>query len=179
MAFTISDFRANGLQYGGARANLFEMHLAFDNVEDVDVEPDDAKYLCKTGQIPASTIGVATVSYFGREVKIPGVRTLENLSLTFLNDEDFILRAQLESWLNDLNSVENNTAKHGGITDTTSMGEMTLIHYGKAGESDIIRSYYFHNVWPLSVSSIDLAWDTNDAVEEYTAEFSYDWWTAD
>jgi len=35
------------------------------------------------------------------------------------------------------------------------------------------RRYKFFNAWPSSVSSIDVAYDSNDQVEEFTVEFQY------
>ena len=32
-------------------------------------------------------------------------------------------------------------------------------------------------MFPVSVGEITLGWDANDAVEEFTVEFAYDYWT--
>ena len=34
-------------------------------------------------------------------------------------------------------------------------------------------------MWPVEVSSIDLDWNTTDAIEEFTVTFQYDWWEVD
>ena len=44
-------------------------------------------------------MGVVEVPYFGRQVKVPGNRTFDNLSLTILNDENFPFVIQLKSGL--------------------------------------------------------------------------------
>jgi hypothetical protein len=41
------------------------------------------------------------------------------------------------------------------------------------------REYTFVNIFPVSVSNIDLAWETTDAIEEFTVEFAYDYWVVD
>jgi hypothetical protein len=46
---------------------------------------------------------------------------------------------------------------------------------GKTG--GIIRTYNFVGLWPSEIGAIELAWDTNDAVEEYTVTLQYDYWT--
>jgi len=40
-----------------------------------------------------------------------------------------------------------------------------------------LATYKFVNIFPVSVSEIALGWDANDAIEEYTVEFAYDYWT--
>lgn len=40
------------------------------------------------------------------------------------------------------------------------------------------RGYKFYGVFPTNVSSIDLAYDSNDTVEEFTVELQVSWWEA-
>ncbi|MCH2405960.1 MAG: hypothetical protein MK200_07185, partial [Nitrosopumilus sp.] len=56
-------------------------------------------------------------------------------------------------------------------------GAAEVVHYGKTGKTNILATYNFVNIFPVSVSEIALGWDSNDAVEEYTVEFAYDYWT--
>ena len=47
--------------------------------------------------------------------------------------------------------------------------------YGKTG--DIIKTVSFVNLWPQSLSPIELSWDSNDALEEFAVTWQYDYWT--
>ena len=40
------------------------------------------------------------------------------------------------------------------------------------------RGYTFYGVFPTNVSAIDLAYDSNDTVEEFTVELQVSWWEA-
>ena len=181
MPFNIASFRSGGLQQGGARANLFECTINLKTAVASGWQVPRAALLCRTGQIPASTIAAVEIQYFGRSVKVPGNRTFEPLSLTFINDEDWKLRNSLESWLQKINSHQNNTATTG-VFSTTNFGTILLTHYGKEAFGSkgalSIASYTFVNCWPTSIAAIDLGWDQNDAIEEFTVEFAYDYWTA-
>jgi len=42
----------------------------------------------------------------------------------------------------------------------------------------ILRQYDLHYAFPTSISQIDLAYDSNDQIEEFTVEFQYSYWTA-
>jgi hypothetical protein len=41
-----------------------------------------------------------------------------------------------------------------------------------------LRSYKFYDIFPTSVSAIDLSYDSSDAIEDYTVEFQVQYWTA-
>jgi hypothetical protein len=51
---------------------------------------------------------------------------------------------------------------------------MTVEQLGKDGE--VTKTYTIRGGFPTTVSSIDLSYDTNDAIEEYTVEISYQYW---
>ena len=42
-----------------------------------------------------------------------------------------------------------------------------------------MRSYEFQNAFPTNIAQIDLSYDNNNTVAEYTVEFQYDWWEVD
>ena len=42
----------------------------------------------------------------------------------------------------------------------------------------ILRSYSLKYCFPTNVSQIDLAYDSNDQIEEFTVEFQYSYFTA-
>ncbi len=164
---------------GGARASLFQAFITINaslgEMPTATSKPDFS-YICKGIQIPANIIGVTTVNYMGRAVKLPGNRTYEDLTTTVINDEGYAFRNQVENWMSKINSHAGNvrasthTAKLSGYT-----GTMTLNTYTKAGvlETD---GWSFMNVFPTSLDQIDVNWEPNDAVMEYTINWAYDYW---
>ena len=42
----------------------------------------------------------------------------------------------------------------------------------------VIRTYHLHHCFPTNVSAIDLAYDSNDQIEEFTVEWQYSFFTA-
>ena len=42
----------------------------------------------------------------------------------------------------------------------------------------VIRTYQLHHCFPTNVSAIDLAYDSNDQIEEFTVEWQYSFFTA-
>ena len=179
MAFTIDKFRSGALSAGGARANLFEVVIS-----DIDATLMTAAgvkeftFACKAAAIPAQTIGVVEVPYFGRVVKVPGNKTFDNWSVTIINDEGFAIRNGFEKWVASMGThIGNVQSSASSALESGLYGAAEVTHFGKTGNTDIIAKYNFVNMFPVSVSEITLGWDANDAIEEFTVEFAYDYWT--
>jgi hypothetical protein len=173
MAFSINTFRSNALNNAGARANLFDVTMTGAGVAGLNAS--EFTFACKAAQIPSSTVGVVEVPYFGRVVKVPGNKTFENWSVTIINDEDFNIRNAMEKWITAMGTHEGNVATISA-GDGTLYGQATVNQYAKAGGT-VLEAYNFVNIFPINVAAIDLAWETNDAIEDFTVEFAYDYWT--
>ena len=180
MAFTISDFRGKALNKAGARANLFEVTMTAPSIA-TELNADGGKefsFSCKAAAIPAMTVATVDVPYFGRVVKVPGNKTFDNWSVTIINDEEFPLRNGFEKWIAGMGSHEGNLAAIGTDMSTNSLfGQATVQHYSKSGTALQQAKYNFVNIFPVSLAEITLGWDANDAIEEFTVEFAYDYWT--
>ena len=172
MPFTITQFRSEiSKQKNLARPNLFEV-----NVTGKAINNALFPFMAKIATIPPSTMGVVEVPYFGRQVKVPGNRTFDNLSLTILNDEKFSIRNSLEAWMALMNSHVGNVQGQSLAALTTNT-EVTVKHYGVSGANDVLGEWKFVNCFPINLGEIALDWGSNDTVEEYTVDWAYDYWT--
>ena len=159
----------------GVRPNMFQVDISFPG--SVDADQTLVSYMCKSAVLPASNIGVIEVPFRGRTVKIAGDRTFDNWSATFINDKEMKSRSYFEQWLNQINTHKENTAQ---IIDPTAYGRSLVVRQlekdnSQAGEE--LRSYKLWYAFPISTSAIDLAYDSNDQIEEFTVEFQYSYWT--
>ena len=105
------------------------------------------------------------------ELKIAGDRTFEPWTITVINDPEMKVRNSFETWLNGINEHVNNT---GLANPSDYQADMTVEQLGKDGA--VTKTYTIRGGFPTTVSSIDLSYDTNDAIEEYTVEISYQYW---
>ena len=183
MPFKISEFRGKALNNAGARANLFEVVMTAPQAA-TELNADSGKefsFACKASAIPTMTVGVVEVPYFGRVVKVPGNKTFDNWNVTIINDEEFHLRNGFEKWVAAMGTHEENVATIGNTFGATGGGNLfgsaTVQHYSKGGGKIAAAEYKFVNIFPVSVAEIALGWDANDAIEEFTVEFAYDYWT--
>ena len=192
----INEFKSR-LQ-GGVRPNLFQVDITFPSVtfdlggntkfKTVNNLAEAGRYLCRSAQIPAANQGLIEVPFRGRFLKIPGDRTFEPWTATFYNTTDFDLRAAFEQWIN----VGNKTDEALGTFEFGSEGsfgqyfqDITIRQLdknpdsaGKAvaadgGPNRVLREYKLIGAWPTSVGAINLAYDSNDQIEEFDVEFQY------
>jgi len=173
----ISDFKSK-LIGGGARPNLFEVELTTlpDGVTGWDA--DSFQFLCKAAALPAQTIASIDVPFRGRIFKVAGDRTIDTWSVTVINDEDFVLRNAFENWTQQIADLTTNL----GATDPSAyMTNAKVFQLGRGStkasttsggnENVVLKEYEFIDIFPTSVSAIDLSYDTGDTIEEYTVEF--------
>ena len=176
MAFTIDKFRTNALNNSGARANLFDVTITGATI--AGLTASEFNFSCKGAAIPPMAVGVVEVPYFGRVVKVPGNKTFDNWSVTIINDEGFAIRNGFEKWVASMGThIGNVQSTASSALESGLYGAAEVTHFGKTGKDDILAVYNFINIFPVSVSEIALGWDANDAVEEFTVEFAYDYWT--
>jgi hypothetical protein len=187
---TLSNFKSR-LAGGGARPNLFEVTLpSFPAAaEDFWGEGENESntkmaFLCKAAQLPASTVAEIPVAFRGRQLKVAGERTFDPWTVTIINDEDFGLRTSFEAWMNKLSKLNDAT----GVTNPTSYmtnayvkqlgrGKQKFAEENSGGESAILRTYKFYDIWPTNVSAIQLSYDTEGTIEEFDVTFAVQYFT--
>lgn len=173
MAFNVNTFRSN-LEFGGAKPTLFDVTILNPVLGLADLK---STFLIKAAALPGSTIGEIPVPYFGRTIKIAGDRTFDPWTVTVINDEDFLVRNAMESWLSYINSHEGNIQQFGTSSPAAYKTQAIINQYAKTG--DVIRTYKFHGLFPTNVDQIAMSWEAVDQIEEFNVTFQYDWWTVE
>ena len=187
---TLSQFKSK-LIGGGTRPNLFEVSIpTFPSaISEAWSAGDDSengifKFLCKATALPASNLGSIEIPFRGRTLKVAGDRTFDDWTVTIINDEDFKLRTAFERWSNVMSRLDDAT----GVTNPTSymtdgyvqqLGRGGTIAAGSndGGESSVLRSYKFFDIFPVTVGEIALSYDTTDQLEEFDVTFRYQYFT--
>jgi len=183
MATRINNFIQNIGQ--GVKPNMFSIDIQWPAGNLVGGVPSDAtekdliNVLCKSAALPASNLGVIEVPFRGRTVKIAGDRTFDTWTATFFNDKDMMIRSYFESWLESMNTHEGNFSPNfipnQGDGYMCDVKVKQLEKHGVEG-GQVLREYTLKHAFPTNVSQIDLAYDSNDQVEEFSVEFQYSYW---
>ena len=146
---------------GGVRANLFNCRVTPPNRSGVE---EMFQFHCKGTSMPASTIGNIDVPYKGRQLKVPGDRTFADWTVTVFNDNGMRIRGIFENWMA---SIQHHDVNEGVMHP---YGRAQVHQKDRAG--DVMRTYTVDMIYPTEVAAIDVAWDSNDAVEEYAVTFA-------
>ena len=172
----ITEFRSR-LTGGGARANLFEIEIAFPDDLGIDsnLVTDKVPFLVKAAEIPASNLGNIPVPYRGRVLPVAGDRTFDPWTVTVINDTDFQIRDAMEKWSNSINDLQ--TAQ-GTINPEVYQKSGRVFQLSREGTSSsdpekVLRTYKFEGIYPNTVSSIPLDFGATDQIEEFQVTFNY------
>ena len=168
MALGVDDFKSK-LVGGGARANLFKVTCNFPAFAQGDSEL--ASFMIKGAALPASVIAPIELAFRGRKLKIAGDRTFEPWTITIWNDTGMEIRNAFERWMNAINS---HVANEGLSSPTSYQTDMLVEQLDRAGQ--VTKSYNIRGAFPSNIQAIELNYETNDAVEEFTVELNYQYW---
>ena len=174
---TISQFKSQ-LIGGGARPNLFEVELTTLPDAVTGWDADIFRFMCKAAALPAQNIANIDVPFRGRIFKVAGDRTIDTWTVTVINDEDFRIRNAFEDWTQQIANLDTNL----GATDPSAyMVNAKVYQLGRgstpqsttnAGNANsVLKEYEFQDIFPTTVSAIDLSYDSTDAIEEFTVDF--------
>ena len=126
------------------------------------------QFLVKATSLPGQTIPEVAVNFRGRQLFLAGDRTFETWTTTIMNDTDFLIRNAMERWMNAINALSDNS----GLENPSDYQVDAFVdQLDRAGEA--IKSYTFRGLFPQTIAPIELAYDTNDAVEEFEVTYRY------
>ena len=169
----INEFKSR-LRGGGARANQFKVTLPFPGYASVGGETSDLAFLCSATALPGQTVGQVAIPFRGRVLNIAGDRTFEPWTITVLNDTDFKLYRAFERWMNGINNMTDNE----GIANPADYQVDGFIdHLDRNGTT--LKSYTYRGLFPTALGNIDLNYATNDAIEEFSVTFNYQYFETD
>jgi hypothetical protein len=156
MSLSISEFK--GRFVSGARPNLYSITIP--------ELGDGVEFLAKASSLPPSTIGQIEVPFRGRQLKVAGNRTFQDWTVTVLNDINFAIRGAAEAWMDRINGHQNNT---GYVNISDYMVDARVEQLSQDGS--VLYTYTMKDIWPTEIGEVDLAFDNNDAIEEFTITF--------
>jgi hypothetical protein len=199
---TIDAFKAK-LTGGGARSNLFEVSFGSEQgglpgttatstgatnsiFSQLGVTFDEGDLmLIKAAGMPASNITEIPVPFRGRTLKIAGDRTFDIWTITVINDVDFKWRSFFERWVNYIVKVNDGS---GSINPQEYMADMNVAQLSRGpavspnvkntNNIEVLRKYVVRGVFPTSVSTIDLSYNNENEIEEFTVDLQVQYWEA-
>lgn len=168
---TFNDFRANVRDI--ARPNRFLLSIPTPpaGVGGFDFS-DNMQYHVKSASIPTRSVGdISNLFYFGQNFKLSGDPTYDDYTVIFHNNVNFEVKNLMESWIdleaNPITNIRSVHAEYKGVIKLDQIGRGT----------NIIATYFLHGVYPKSLDAVELSHESTDAIEEFTVNFSIDYWS--
>lgn len=199
MAFNISRFKSTIDRYGGlAHGALYEVSVSKAREENSALDPQtEFQFFCSNAVIPG--IQIETVP-FNAVAQMPtmfpiGI-TNTPINLTFLVDSDHQILTFFHNWIQ---RVMNYSTKDGpfsaingeydaygqlpyemGYKDEYSC-RMSIKHFSNDSAGEKYYEVVLDNIFPYSLTDIDVAWDRNDQYLTMQVSFAYDriWYSGD
>ena len=156
----------------GARVNKYKVMLA------APVGPTDDALIdtvCKGGAIPAKTMGQIEIMTQGRKLVVAGDATFENSwTLSFYSTQDHALKNKFDDWLIFIDDMQEH--KRGATDHNSYMTDGAKIEQLNTSDNSVTATYKFYNMWPVSMSAIEMADESIDTIAEFEIEFAYSHW---
>ena len=153
----------------GARPNLFRVTSAGGFSAG---SGSDFSILCKAAALPGSTLGIIEIPVAGgRRFKLAGDRTFAEWTTTVINNGTYNVRRQLENYQKLFSATDYSTTAIGN--KGTALSTITVEQLGQDGTSTV-KKYELLNCFISDISTIDLSYDSVDAIEEFTVTWVYD-----
>ena len=169
----IADFKAQMIG-GGARPNQFYVQLTFPSYVGLGVVAgQQAQFLCRSAQLPASAIEPIQTLYRGRPVNFAGERTFQPWTVSIYNDVSFNIRNALEVWQD---GIQNYNTTLGRTNPTTYQVDLQVYQLDRSGA--IIKAYKFIDAMPTNIGAIQLDFDQQNQIEQFDVEFTYNYFTS-
>lgn len=157
----------------GVRPNLFRVSFAGGLTASTT---SDLSFLVKAAALPGSTVGLIEVPHVaGRRLKVAGDRTFADWTTTVINDSGFVVRKQLEAYQRRFVTTDYSTTLVGDRNTNGVLSTATVEQLDNAGLT--VRTYKMQNCFITDISTIDLSYDTTDAIEEFTVTWAFDYYT--
>ncbi len=173
----------------GARASKFECSIHINRSSIIGDESEIFAQV-KTSQFPGKSHEVIDLKYKGRSIPVKGQVKYDNTwSCTFYLTQDHKLKQAFEDWIESIDQVHNmeqnvgkrigdaqkeNSGDNNGVSYTTTM----FIAQNNFDGDQPTAIYELHNVFPKSVSAVEVDYSSTGTILEFTVEFAYTHFTS-
>ena len=129
------------------------------------------EFYAKSSSLPGRTVGNVELNWQGMKYNIAGDPTFDDITLVFLNNYEWDLRAFFENWVEVQSQMATNERSAPG---SYKSDVITLQQIGRTA-SDVLATYTLVGAYPTVVSPIEVTQDTENGHEEISVTIKYDY----
>lgn len=143
----------------------FSFPEAVASVEDVV----QASVLARSAKVPDANLGRIEILHEGRKLPLPGDRTFEDFTCTFLQVNDFRIKRAMERWQELFNGSESNTT-----VNLDSSALVADITFELLDQNDaVVKTYTLQDAWPPVIGGSEGDRASVDSTSEFPVTFAY------
>ncbi len=131
----------------------------------------ELEFLCKAASVPETTLGMISVPFQGRSIKIPGDRTFADWSITVINDDKFILRNYFEDWVERIGGAADTFGDNNSVEAIKEDGQVSQLGI----DGSIIATWNLVGAFPISVAANEFDAETTDTFSECAVTLAFDY----
>jgi hypothetical protein len=163
----ISQLR-QAVKSGLVRSNRWRVTVNFPGYAGSGADGQQASLLARTTNTPPSQVGVIDLTWGGRNLPIPGDRTYEEFTVTFIGVNDMNVYNAFLRWSENINGSDSNK----GLTDLDLI--MNDIQLELLDVNDTVtKTYLLHDAWPATVGQMSMDSGEMDGYSQYDVTFRY------
>lgn len=163
----ISQLR-QAIRSGLVRNNRWRVLVNFPGYAGNAQNGQQASLLARTANTPSATIGAIDLTWGGRNLPIPGDRTYEEFTVTFIGVNDQQVYNAFQKWSENINGSDSNR----GLTNLDNiMNDVTLQLLDV--NDQVTKTYVLHDAWPQVVGQMTMDSGEMDGYATYDVTFRY------
>lgn len=163
----ISQLR-QAVRSGLVRTNRWRVTITLPGYAGSQADSQQASLLARTTSTPSANVGVIDLTWGGRNLPIPGDRTYEEFTVTFIGVNDQNVYNAFQKWSENINGSDSNK----GLTNLDDiMNDITLELLDV--NDNVTKTYTLHDAWPSVVGQMSMDSGEMDGYAQYDVTFRY------
>lgn len=163
----ISQLR-QAVRSGLVRSNRWRVTVNFPGYAGSGADGQQAALLARTTNTPSATMGVIDLTWGGRNLPIPGDRTYEEFTVTFIGVNDMNVYNAFQRWSENINGSDSNK----GLTNLDQIMNDVQLELLDVNDQ-ITKTYLLHDAWPSVVGQMSLDSGEMDGYSQFDVVFRY------
>lgn len=170
MAGSISDFKST-FKKDLARPNRFDVRIPVPVALSYFAKTSrDLTFRCEATELPSRTLATTGMKVYNIEEKFPYQTTYNDITMTFMVEEDMMAKKFFDAWLNYINPTTNLNFRY-----KTDYAVSLLINQYNS-QNQPTYSVNLIDAYPISVNQMDLDWSIDDKYHRLVVTFAYTYW---
>lgn len=125
---------------------------------------------CENASIPGRTLATSDLRIYGPTEKYPYQSTYEDITLTFICDDNMMEKTAFDNWMEQINPKFSWNFDYKANYAT----RITIIQYDNADNE--VHKIHLVDAFPVAVSQLDLDWASDAPYHKLSVVFAYTYW---